>query len=121
MIIIFGRSMKRSHFFTAGVLILLCYLSIAMLNKSSESFECKDKLTNSTMRVSLELVSPLMFWATQDGTLRISGARLFAVKRELGSLALYDGKSYTGSFDKGLYEIFINLPERIFEGKCQKI
>jgi hypothetical protein len=113
--------MKRSSLYIAILILGIGYLSIAVLYTSSEQFECIDKRTSMPMNIYLKLRSPLMFWSDQAGTLKVSGPRLFFVKKELGSLALYSGhskKSYAGSFDRELLGIFINLPNRIFEGRC---
>ena len=113
--------MRRASLYIGMLIFGMSYLSIALLYTSSEQFECIDKRTSMPMKVSLKLRSPLMFWSDQAGTLKVSGPRLFFVKKELGSLALYSGhskESYAGSFDRELLEIFINLPDRIFEGRC---
>ena len=110
--------MRRASLFIAILILGMSYLSIALFYKSSELFECVDNRTSLPMKVYLKLRSPLIFWSDQAGTLKVSGPTLFFVKRELGSLALYSEHSYAGSFDQELLEIFIDLPDRIFEGRC---
>ena len=113
--------MRRLSKLQVFLFCVIAFFALVLFYKSTTRYECKDDRTTEEIRVSIELRSPLIFWSEQSGKLTVSGMALFFVKRENKTLSLYKNERYAGSFNPDINEVFIDFPDKIFEGSCRII